>query len=198
MPGTPVWTESLWCNQRGSFNGETETDTACTGTPSTTLGSVRVIFIPLFPAKAVPNPLWLTGSSGLHGSLLFWAQGAIGSNPEGSRELCRLAGPNGRRSQSLVSTPSIGTQQAGNRQLQGWLSPCQPSPCQHPQGIKLQRKEFIAGWLWKQKICYSEERGQGEVASGHVRSQKHALDGEKKSPNTQIRYFRQICVSLST
>lgn len=178
---------------RGSFDGETEMDRACTGAPSIALGSVRMIFTPLFPAKAVPNPLWLTGSAGLDGSFLAWAQGAIGRNPEGSREPCGLAGLNVRRSQSLVSTPSI-----GNRQLQGQLSPCQPSPCQHPWGIKLQHKEFITSWLWEQKICYSERGGQGEAATVRLRSQQHALDGAKKSPNTQIRHLLQICVSHST
>jgi len=134
---------------RWSFDGETKTDRACIATPSTMLGSVCVIFTPLFPAIAVPNPLWLTGSSGLDGSLLICAQSVIRRNPAGSRELYGLAGLNVRRSQSLMSTPSTGTQQAGNQQLQGWLSPCQPSPCQHPWGIKLQHKEFIAGWLWE-------------------------------------------------
>ena len=183
---------------RGSFDGETEMDRGCTGTPSTALGSVRIIFTPLFPGKAVPNPFWLTGSSRLDGSILTWAQGAIGKNVEGSREPCGLAGLNVRRPQSLVSTPSTGTQWAGNRQLQCWLSPRQPSPCQHPWGIKLQHKKFIASWLWEQRICYSEQGGQGEAASRHVRSQQHALDGTKKSSNTQIRHLLQICVSLST
>lgn len=104
------------------------------------------------------------------------------SNPEGSRELLWTCWSKWKISKPSEH-PGISTQWAGNQELQGCLPPCHG-------GIKLQH-DFIAKWLGEQKICYSEQGGQGEAASRHVRSQQHALHGakklnKKKFPNTQI------------
>lgn len=108
----------------------------------------------------------------MDGSLLPWAQSAITRLPSPFMDL-------------LVQM----------EEHKGWELVL---PLQHPWGIKLQFKEFLASRLWELKICYSEQGGRGKAVRKQLRSQHHCSGcSNKQSPDTQILHLHQICVSLS-